>query len=114
MQIYFVATNNIAPELTGLPEDLQHLIHQYKHLFQPPVGLPPPRACNHLIPLLPNAKPVAMMPYRYPPKLKDELEKQVANMLQQGIIQPSASSFSSLVLLVPKKDGGYQFCVDYR
>jgi hypothetical protein len=67
MQIYFVATNHTAPELTDLPEDLQHLIHQYKHLFEPPVGLPPPRACNHLIPLLPNAKPVAMRPYRYPP-----------------------------------------------
>jgi hypothetical protein len=81
-QIYFVATNHTAPELTDLPEDLQHLIQQYKHLFEPPVGLPSPRACNYLIPLLPNAKPVAMRPYRYPPKLKDELKKQVADMLQ--------------------------------
>jgi hypothetical protein len=74
MQICFVSTDTIASELSDLLEDLQHLIQQYQHLFDPPVGLPPPRACNHLIPLLPNSKPIAMRPYMYPSKLKDELE----------------------------------------
>lgn len=100
--------------MSDLPAELQELIQKFAHLFAAPSGLPPHKACNHMIPLLCGANPISIRPYRYSPELKDELEKQVANMLKQGIIQPSASMFSSPVLLVPKKDGGYRMCVDYR
>ena len=53
-------------------------------------------------------------PYGYPPALRDEIEKQVVDMLHQGLIQPNTSLFSSPVLLVKKKDGSYCFCVDFR
>jgi hypothetical protein len=93
---------------------IQGLLSEFDQLFQPTSGLPPRRAYDHSIPLIPGAQPVFVRPYRYAPLLKIEIEKQVADMLQQGIIQPSSSSFASPVLLVKKKDNTWRFCVDYR
>ena len=97
-----------------LPVEVQALLEQFNDLFQQPDSLPPSRACNHAIPLLPGAQPFYIRPYRYPPALKDEIERQVEEMLTQGLIQPSTSLFSSPVLLVKKKDNSYRFCVDFR
>jgi hypothetical protein len=95
------------------PHKVQSLIDQFSVLFEDLADLPPSRACDHEIPLLPGANPLNIRPYRYPPALKTEIEKQVAEMLQKGIIQPSTSPFSSPVLLVKKKDGSHRFCVDF-
>jgi hypothetical protein len=35
-------------------------------------------------------------------------------MLQQGIIKPSSSAFSVLILLIKKTDGSWWFCVNYQ
>lgn len=78
------------------------------------MALTPSRACDHEIPLIEGAQPIFIRPYRYLPKLKDEIERQVQEMLSQGLIRHSSSSFSSPVLLVKKKDGAFRFCVDFR
>ena len=35
-------------------------------------------------------------------------------MHEHGFIRPSDSSYGAPVLFAPKKDGGLQFCIDYR
>ncbi|XP_068639421.1 uncharacterized protein [Aristolochia californica] len=84
------------------------------------MGLPPVRHCDHRIRLKLGTDLVLVRPYRYPHIQKDEIERQYMIMLAQGVIQPrrviqpSRSPFSSLVLLVRKKDKSWRFCVEYR
>ena len=100
--------------LVSWPPEIQQLLEEFGELFEVPVDLPPIRACDHAIPLLPGAAPVQVRPYRYAPALKNEIEAQITEMLQNGIIQKSNSPFSSSVFLVKKKDNTWRFCVDYR
>jgi hypothetical protein len=48
-----------------------------------------------------GAQPVKAQPHRYTPH-KNEIENQVKEVLANGIIQQSAGSFASPVLLVKK------------
>lgn len=97
-----------------IPPPIVLLLQEFDHLFAEPQGLPPQRVFDHDIPLMTRVKPVNLWPYRYNPAQKDEIERQVTEMLRQGIIQPSTSPFSSPVLLVQKKDKTWRFCVDYQ
>jgi len=93
---------------------LDALLAQFAAVFEEPRGLPPARPYFHRIHLLPGSAPVAVRPYRYPQLQKDELERQCAAMLAQGIIRQSTSPFSAPVLLVRKPDSTWRFCIDYR
>jgi len=93
---------------------LDSLLLQHSAIFDEPTGLPPVRPYDHRIHLLPGTAPVAVRPYRYPQLQKDELERQCAAMLEQGIIRPSTSPFSAPVLVVRKTDKTWRFCIDYR
>ncbi|KAL5579876.1 hypothetical protein UlMin_012318 [Ulmus minor] len=94
--------------------DMQTLIEAFTAIFQEPQQLPPVREIEHCIPLKEGTEPTNVCPYRYAYFQKAKIEKQVLDMLQLGLIRPSTSPFSSLVLLVKKKDDTWHFCTDYR
>lgn len=97
-----------------LSSKVKALLQRFKEVFNMPSGLPPRRSREHAITLQTGTSPINIRPYRYSDLQKNEIEKLVQEMLQARIIKPSISPFSSPVLLVKKKDGGFRFCVDYR
>ncbi|XP_068328267.1 uncharacterized protein [Pyrus communis] len=94
-------------------KDLQILLAKYQPIFQSPSGLPLSRPHDHRIPLLEGCKPPSARPYKYGPFQKIEIKKCVKELLESGFIRPSHSPFSSLVLLVKKKEGAWKVCMDY-
>ncbi|CAA0834237.1 Uncharacterized mitochondrial protein AtMg00860, partial [Striga hermonthica] len=94
--------------------DVRELLEEFEGVLGEPKGLPPHREFDHRIPLVNEQHVVHVYPYRYAHFQKTEIERQVAEMLESGLIQHSSSPFSSPVLLAKKKDGTWRFCTDYR
>ncbi|KAJ8759726.1 hypothetical protein K2173_009827 [Erythroxylum novogranatense] len=90
------------------------LLDEFTDIFAEPTSLPPKRLQDHRIPLLDESRVVKIRPYRYPAIQKNELERMVQEMLQNGIIRDSNNNFASPVVMVKKKDGSWWFCIDYR
>ena len=99
--------------LYHLSQSIQMILRKHQSIFKPTHGLPPPCPHDHHIPLLPNTGPVNVRPYRYTHSKKNTITKLIAEMLYEGFIKPSNNPFSSLVLLIKKKDVTWHFCVDY-
>ena len=91
--------------VTPLPAEILELVDQFHDLFAEPSGVPPSRSLTHSIPLVPGTQPFRLRPYRYTPAQKDEIEKQIVQLLKSNMIQESSSPFASPALLVKKKSG---------
>jgi len=95
-------------------EEIDAILDIFVQVFQQKKGLPPIRAKSHCINLFQGQGPVNVRPYRYAHYQKDEIERQVKDLLDNGVIRHSNSAFSSPVILVRKKDQSWRMCVDYR
>lgn len=81
---------------------------------QLPAELPPDRGLPSVVPLEPGSRPPAQRMFRYSQAERDEIQRQITQLLSQGLIEPSSSPFGAPVLFARKKDGTLRMCVDYR
>jgi hypothetical protein len=60
---------------------IQQVLDQFQEVFEAPSEFPPRRLCDHKIPLILGVVLVSSKPYKYALALKDELERQVNDIL---------------------------------
>ena len=96
----------------GQLEQLNRLLSEYADILSDIPG----KTCvsQHHIELLPNTKPVRCSPYRLSPQKTEYLRKELAELLDLGIVEPSESLWASPIVMVPKSDGTLRLCTDFR
>ncbi len=72
--------------------------------------MPPDRAAEFVIELVPSTAPISKAPYRMSFVELKELESQLEDLLDKDFIRPSVPPWGATVLLVQKKDGSLR-CV---
>ena len=59
--------------------------------------------------------PAIKQPTRRTPFIqRDKIAQMIEEIQDRGVVQPSSSAWASPIVIVPKKDGTSQFCVDFR
>ena len=107
--------NDLDTKLSHLPlvqrKELAEVITQYREVF--PDVPSKTNLIEHDVDVGDSA-PIKQHPYRLSPMKKELLDKEVQYMLKNDIIEESQSNWSSPCILVPKHDGGFRFCTDFR
>eukprot|EP00253_Pinus_taeda_P012214 PITA_12214 len=93
---------------------MDKVVEEYEDIFSSPAGVPLHCQVKHSIDLTPGA-PLPNGPIYWRSVLEnDEIKRQIQELLQKSHIRPSSSPCGSLIVLVPKKDGTWRLCIDYR
>jgi hypothetical protein len=93
-----------ATKTPSVPQDLQAILSKHQVVFSTPQGLPPsPGVYDHSIPLIPGILSPNICLYRHPFSQKNEIKKMFQELLNAGVIRPSTSPYSSLVVMVLEK-----------
>ncbi|OWM90609.1 hypothetical protein CDL15_Pgr014912 [Punica granatum] len=123
LRIMDCSTDAFALVLLEENEDREYITSSLKPLLKEfqdvvpdeiPPRLPPMREIQHNIGFVPDASIPNKAVYRMSPKEHEELQRQVDELLQKGLIRESLSPCAVLALLVPKKDGSWRMCIDSR
>uniref|UniRef100_A0ABD2WL33 RNA-directed DNA polymerase n=2 Tax=Trichogramma kaykai TaxID=54128 RepID=A0ABD2WL33_9HYME len=69
---------------------------------------------EHKINVKEGTKPIKQKYYPVSEKRQEELYQQVKDLLDEDIIEPSKSGWSSPIVMVKKSNGKYRMCIDFK
>ena len=102
------------PETYDIPKceynSLSQVVNEFADLFGTKPGMTTMEC--HYIPT--SGCPVKVPPRRIPVHYREEVQRQLKDMLDQGIIEESSSPWMAPMVFVRKKSGDIRLCVDYR
>ena len=103
---------DVCPSLSEVEKNqIKSLLQEYSDILSDKPGVT--NLSEHKIILTTN-EPVRVKPYPLPYNVRKEVEKEVQQMLELNVIEPSESPYSSPLHLVKKKDGTYRPVIDFR
>ena len=91
------------------------IVKEFPDVFPDDIsGLPPDRAIEFFIELIPGTEPISIPPYKMALTELKELKAQLEELLNKGFIRPCTSPWGAPVLFIKKKDGSLRLCIDYK
>ena len=105
--------NKIASIRSAQLSPLKLLMQQHQSLFADELGTVDPYKAT--LNVRPDATPRFFKPRSVPFAIKDAIGKELDRLEQQGIIKKvTHSEWAAPIVTVPKKDGRYRICGDYK
>ena len=108
-----VITNTRIDELSA---EIQKLLEEYVDIVVDDFldELPPVRSISHHIDLIHGASFPNKVAYRMTPAINAEINRQVQELLNKGLVRESLSPCVVRTMLSPKKGGEWTMCTDSR
>ena len=105
-------------ETSDYPHDsvaalVERTIEDYADVFKTKTEIGPAKGDAHKI-FSPNDKPVRSPPISYPPAIAEDIDRQIKELLDRGLIRRSQSPYGCNVVLTEKKNGKYRMSCNYK
>jgi len=97
---------------TKQQSDLKYLLKEYEIIFFEFLGKT--TLGVHHIEVPSGTRPIRCAPYRSGPEKSAYLKKELADLVELGIIKESCSLWASPIVMVPKADGKLRLYTDFR